>query len=102
MELVQLHIDHETLLAGDEVEYLDYLCCYIHANPVKDGFALTPELWPYSNYHEWLGLRNGNLVDHQFISENFPDREQYRKRVQDYLTGHTQLPPAFRTYLENL
>jgi putative transposase len=86
----------------DKDEYLDHLCCYIHANPVKDRFALTPELWPYSNYHEWLGLRNGNLVDHQFIAENFPDREQYRKRVQDYLTGRTQLPPAFRTYLENL
>lgn len=39
-------------------EYLRSLCCYIHSNPVKDGFALRPELWPYSNYLEWTGQRN--------------------------------------------
>lgn len=83
-------------------EYLHHLCCYIHANPVKDGFATTPELWPYSNYPEWIGLRNGNLVDHAFLHQFFPDRTQHRQRVHTYLTGHADLPASFRIYLEHL
>jgi putative transposase len=86
----------------DHDEYLRHLCCYIHANPVKDGLALTPELWPYSNYSEWLGLRNGQLVDHTFVGQFFPNRSHYRERVQDYIIGRAQLPVSFRTYLENL
>ncbi len=43
------------LVDGDE--YLRHLCRYIHTNPVKDGFALRAELWPYSNYADWIGVR---------------------------------------------
>ncbi|MBV7335654.1 transposase [Chloroflexi bacterium TSY] len=86
----------------DKDEYLNHLCRYIHGNPVKDGFALRPELWPYSNYSEWMGLRNGTLVDHGFIQEFFPDIEQYRKSVMDYLTNLDSLPDELQKYLSNI
>ena len=38
---------HAILVDSDE--YLRCLCRYIHTNPVKDGFAVAPELWAYSN-----------------------------------------------------
>lgn len=83
-------------------EYLRQLCRYIHANPVKDGFALAPELWPYSNYQEWLGLRNGTLVDRTFIQHFFPDTQQYKAFVLDYLTGRADLPSGVKVYLNSL
>ncbi|MEZ4663199.1 MAG: transposase, partial [Caldilineaceae bacterium] len=42
----------------DKPEYLHHLCRYIHANPVKGGLVRRPEDWIYSNYQEWMGLRN--------------------------------------------
>jgi putative transposase len=86
----------------DRDEYLRHLCRYIHANPVRDGLALTPELWLYSNYLEWIGIRNGTLVDRTFVQSFFPDRERYKAFVTDYLTGHSDLPKAMKIYLANL
>ncbi len=43
--------------------YLRHLCRYIHANPVKDGLVERLEEWPWSNYLEWVGRRQGKLVD---------------------------------------
>jgi putative transposase len=65
--------------------YLRHLCRYIHANPVKHGLAQRPEEWAYSNYQEWLGLREGTLVDRQFIADMFPNIADYREFVHDYL-----------------
>lgn len=88
------------LVAADD--YLRHLCRYIHANPVKDGFALTPELWPYSNYPDWLGLRAGQLLDRAFIQTFFPDMQRYQASVLDYLTSKTALAPGIKTYLDSL
>ena len=66
-------------------DYLRHLCRYIHANPVKDGMVEHPEEWTYSNYPEWIGLREGMLVDHQFIMDRFGDSVGYEEFVKDYL-----------------
>jgi len=83
-------------------EYLRHLCRYIHVNPVKDGFAVAPELWPYSNYLEWVGIRNGQLVDQAFVQAHFSDAQRYQAFVLDYLTGRSALPKGLQLYLENL
>ncbi len=83
-------------------EYLHHLCRYIHMNPVKDGFAAAPELWPYSNYPEWIGLRNGLLIDQVFVHAHFPDPQRYQAFVLDYLNGRSTLPKGLQLYLENL
>lgn len=88
------------LVSSDE--YVRNLCLYIHGNPVKDGFANTPELWPYSNYQDWIGLRNGELVDRSFIQTFFPDLEQYKGMLLHYLSHKLNLPPAIHNYLATL
>lgn len=83
----------------DSNEYLLHLCRYIHINPVKDGFAAAPELWPYSNYPEWIGVRSGTLVDRAFIQAHFPVVGHYQRFVLDYLAGRSQMPVALKDYL---
>lgn len=65
--------------------YLRQLCRYIHANPVKDGMVRQLEDWPYSNYLEWVGLRDGTLVDRRFVRETFGDAASYKAFVLEYL-----------------
>ena len=67
----------------DKWEYLVTLCRYIHRNPVKARWVSRPEDWLYSNYQEWIGLRNGELVDKTFIRDHFPNPEEYLAFVND-------------------
>lgn len=67
----------------DQWEYLMVLCRYIHRNPVKAGLVSKPEDWAYSNYREWVGLRNGALVDMGFVQDHFSSAEEYVKFVND-------------------
>ena len=76
------------------------LCAYIHANPVKDGLAASPEMWDYSNYLEWMGLRNGTLVNREFIDENFGMPEEYKTFVAEYIRNR-KVDEEFRTYIQD-
>ena len=69
--------DRFEALPVDSEAHLLRLCRYIHANPVRHGFATALELWPYSNSLDWMGLRQGSLVDHWFGDAYFSDREGY-------------------------
>jgi hypothetical protein len=62
-----------------------HLCRYIHGNPVKDGMVAHLDEWPYSNYPEWIGLRDGTLVDRDFIRTHFQTPEAYRFFASSYL-----------------
>jgi REP element-mobilizing transposase RayT len=77
------------------------LCIYIHANPAKDGLSVSPDAWPYSNYLEWLGLRDGTLIDRDFIEEYFDSPANYRSLVADYLQTR-RLREETRVYLQSL
>lgn len=81
--------------------HLFHLCRYIHANPVKHGLVDDPADWPYSNYLEWVGERNGTLVDKAFLQAHFPVAIEYRTFVLDYLRSR-DLPDDLRRYLEGL
>jgi hypothetical protein len=85
----------------DNDEYLRHLCRYIHINPVKDGFALRPELWRYSNYRECAGLRAGTLVDREFITALFGSSAAYRDFVASW-SQRKQIPAPLGDYLESL
>ena len=82
-------------------EYLLNLCRYIHGNPVKDGIVADITQWPYSNYLEWIGERDGKLVDKAFVQDNFDTPEEYRKFVLEYLRSR-QLPDDIQRYLNSL
>jgi hypothetical protein len=68
----------------DEDNYILHLCRYIHLNPVKAKLVYAPEEWPFSNYKEWIGKRNGKLVDLGFISSYFNNPQEYQKFVMEY------------------
>lgn len=62
----------------DKDNYILHLCRYIHLNPVKAELVAAPGEWRFSNYNEWVGKRNGKLVDHDFISSYFKNPQEYR------------------------
>jgi putative transposase len=88
---------YKVKIVTDE-SYLLHLCRYIHANPVKHGIIQDIADWPYSNYQEWLGIRQGTLVDRQFIADHFPHPGEYEEFVRDYLLNDT-LPDGMDDYL---
>jgi putative transposase len=77
------------------------LCVYIHANPVKDSLAALSENWEFSNYLEWMNLREGTLVNREFIEDYFGTPEEYKKLVKEYIKTRN-LPDDVRKYLQNL
>jgi len=77
------------------------LCVYIHANPVKDGVVALPEDWEFSNYPEWMNLREGTLVNREFIADNFGTPEEYKQLVMEYIKIRN-LPDDVRKYLQGL
>jgi REP element-mobilizing transposase RayT len=67
----------------DNWDYLITLCRYIHLNPVKAGLVTNPEEWVYSNYQDWIGVRDGALVDKVFVKDHYPDPEDYQIFIND-------------------
>lgn len=78
------------IILVEEETHLLHLCRYVHANPVKHGLVDRPEDWPYSNYLEWIGLRQGTMVDREFVRRYFPEAGAYEEFVWAYLLnrGH--------------
>jgi REP-associated tyrosine transposase len=63
------------------------VCRYVHRNPLDDGLVNDLEDWKYSNYHEWIGLRNSKLYDHSFVAKHFNNPDDYKKYVLDYYSS---------------
>jgi REP element-mobilizing transposase RayT len=89
--------NYRVILVENEAHLL-HLCRYIHANPVEHGLVTDLAEWPYSNYLEWIGERNGTLVDRDFVREHFPSPQSYREFVLDYLLRR-ELPEELEAYL---
>ena len=69
----------------DDKEYLLHVCRYIHLNPLEAGLVDELENWQYSNYPEFIGIRNGTLFARSLINEWFESGEDYRQFVMDYV-----------------
>lgn len=91
---------YQAILIENEA-YLFHLCRYIHANPVVHGLVDHPADWPYSNYLEWIGERDGVLFDATFVETHFSEPDAYRKFVLDYIRTRA-LPEDLRKYLDGL
>lgn len=63
-----------------------YVCRYVHRNPMDDKLVTKIEDWKYSNYLEWIGKRDGKLIDKSFVNKYFPAPELYTKFVLDYFS----------------
>ncbi len=64
-------------------EQLLHLTRYLHLNPTSAALCDSPEDWPYSSYHEYLGKKNPkeNYCNTSLISLNQKD---YRSFVNGY------------------
>jgi len=81
--------------------HLLHLCRYIHGNPVKDGLVTDPADWNWSNYLDWLGERDGNLVDREFIQRQFGSAQEYGKFLFHYLASRN-LPDDVQKLLDEI
>ena len=56
---------------------LIHLSRYIHMNPVQANLVSAPEMWEYSSYRDYIGLRTGTLPSTELILGQFPSRQAY-------------------------
>ncbi len=49
--------------------YLETCIEYVHQNPVYAGLVKSAEDWEFSSQQDFLGLRNGTLIDYQLLKE---------------------------------
>jgi len=70
--------------------YLLHLCRYIHLNPVVAELVKSPEAWAFSNYQEWIGTRNGSLIDRGFVRGYFPTAEDYIRFINEAPPKHIE------------
>jgi len=80
----------------DKTSHFFHSCRYIHTNPVIAELVASPEQWDFSNYREWIGLRDGILCDNDFVRMNFGTASEYAEFVQEYLANRTELPPEIK------
>ena len=66
----------------DTDAYLIQLSRYIHWNPVAAGLVERPEAWVFSNYRDYIGLREGTLPVTDVVLSQFPSRQAYQSFVQ--------------------
>jgi putative transposase len=85
-------------VAVDNTNYLVHLCRYIHRNPLEAKLVADIEGWKYSNYLEWIGKRNDELVDKEFIGWYFKSGQEYRNFVIDYKSTK-EMDKEFERYL---
>ncbi len=50
-------------ITDPEKEYPQVCFNYIHQNPVKSGLVKTPAEWEFSSYRDYVGLRDGKLIN---------------------------------------
>jgi len=65
----------------DNTSYVYALTRYIHLNPVVAGLVRKPEDWQYSNYLEWIGVRQDELFDSNFRETFFNSPDEYKRYV---------------------
>jgi putative transposase len=74
----------------DSDSYCLQVVRYIHLNPLTAKLVKSVEEWSYSNYLEWIGKRDGGLMDYQLRDSYFKSSESYRNFVEDYIEEKDQ------------
>lgn len=67
----------KTKLLGDQ-NYLLTAITYIHQNPLRKGFVKNIEEWEFSSYRDYIGLRNGTLVDKSFVKSKINSVDAFK------------------------
>lgn len=67
----------KTKLIVDDKSLLTVIS-YIHQNPNRKNLVNNLEDWEFSSYQDYIGLRNGTLVDKTFIQNKFTSSEAFK------------------------
>jgi len=67
----------------DDNSYLVWLSAYIHQNPKVAGLVGDASEYGWSSYADFLNLRNDPLCDKSIILNQFKNRGEYGKFVED-------------------
>lgn len=51
---------------------------YIHQNPKRKNLVSSLEDWEFSSYQDYIGLRDGTLIDKTFIRNKFTSIEAFK------------------------
>ena len=70
--------------------YLLSVIRYIHQNPVTAELVSSPEQWEWSNYLEWVGLRDAQLCDFEIIRSYYDDESSYSE-MMDVIASEKQI-----------
>jgi putative transposase len=68
----------------DTEKYILQLIRYIHLNPVEARLVSSPEEWQFSNYREWIGRRNSEMIDVTLFHSFFSSHSMYMKFVEKF------------------
>lgn len=68
-------------------EHLLHLCAYIHRNPVSANLVKKPEDWRFSDYADWIGIRDAGLSDPGIRKDLFQSPDEYRRFVEATIKG---------------
>ncbi len=84
----------------EEEGYFSHLACYIHANPVLAGLTETCQDWPYSNYLDIIGEREGTLKNADLVPAHFATGAAYQRFVKEYIAYRREVQGLERYMLE--
>ena len=92
----RLFADRFKAIHIDRDEYLMYLMRYIHRNPLEANIVNNLEKWPFSNYLEYIGKRDGEIKEWQVLQEYFETPAHYKNYV---LGEEPTKPDGFDNYI---
>jgi len=64
-------------LLSDENNLLNVIA-YIHQNPLRKNLVQKIEDWEFSSYIDYIGIRNGTLVNKSLVKKKFNSTEKFR------------------------
>jgi len=71
------------MLNGQKEDYVLICLQYIHQNPLRAGLVKCPEDWEYSSFNDFIGRKNGRLVNRELALETLGMSVQsFKKFVQ--------------------
>lgn len=89
--------DHFKSVPVQSENQIAALSAYIHQNPATARLVDSPEKWAFSSYPDYIGLRQGDLVDFDSVLGQFESRDEYRLFVENQSEGILE-----RTNIEKL
>ena len=84
-----------------EEKYILNACAYIHANPLQANLTNFPEDWEYSNFREYLLIRNGTMWSEQFLRDYIGNPIDYRLKVIEMANKKSMQKAFLRDVIRN-